>query len=66
MTTPKPTERPFSFDQSNDVITIYGINYAMEMFKHMAFSPTDGRWFKILKREDGVITVEVKKEENDI
>ena len=60
----KVEENPISYDRFNDVITIYGMKYAMDMFKHMAFSPTDeGRWYRILKREDGVITVEVKKEE---
>jgi hypothetical protein len=54
-------ENPVAYDPLNDVLVIYGIRYSMEMFRQMAFMPKeDGRWLKILDRQDGVITVKAK------
>lgn len=45
--------------QSN-VWLIYGIRYTDELFRHFAFG--DGSCFRIVKRENGIVTVERCKE----
>lgn len=52
----------FSYDAPNDIMTIEGIRYAGEMFREFGLGPNPGKWLRIISIEDGVLTVEVKKE----
>jgi hypothetical protein len=53
-----------AYDPTADTITIYGVKYAMELFKHLGIGPV-GRWLRVIKREDGVITLEQKEEPDE-
>jgi hypothetical protein len=43
-------------DVANDIITIHGVRYAGALFAHLGFGPVGGT-FKIVAREDGVVTL---------
>lgn len=49
-------------DDERDVITIYGIRYTGAIFRGLGFDLQLGQSFKILKREDGAITIQVTRE----
>ena len=40
------------------VVNIGGMRFSMELFRMFDTSPAPGPWFRIIKREDGIITVE--------
>lgn len=44
----------FRFDGT---VTIFGISYDIELFRHLGLGPV-GSVIKILKREDGVVTLQ--------
>jgi hypothetical protein len=46
-------------DLESHVITLYGVRYALELFEHIGVGPV-GTWLRIVKREDGVVTLERK------
>lgn len=50
-------------DDAADVITIYGIRYSGELFRGLGFDLRPGRSFRILKRENGVVTIRVEPDE---
>ena len=43
---------------NGDVITIYGIKYSGELFRHFGLNPSDERWFKIVENKDGILTIQ--------
>jgi hypothetical protein len=46
----------FSFDRDNDTLTVNGVKFAGLMFYGLATLP-EGTWLKLVKREDGVLTL---------
>lgn len=54
----------FSYDKQQDIMTIEGIKYSGEVFREFGIGPTPARWLRIIKLEDGVLHVEVKKDES--
>jgi hypothetical protein len=53
------TEKPASdvqIDPEGKIITIFGIRYAMDLFKHMGLGPLN-QPFELVNRADGVVTV---------
>ena len=46
-----------TIDFEKKIITVYGVNYALEIFEHLGLGPI-GSWVRIVKREDGVVTCE--------
>jgi hypothetical protein len=50
----------FAYDPVDDVLTIEGIRYSGDLFRYFALETPPGRWIRILKREDGRITLEQK------
>lgn len=47
-------------DNERDVITIYGINYSGSLFRGLGLETPEDAWMKIIKREDGVLHIEMK------
>ena len=45
-------------DTESRVLTIYGIRYTFELFQHLGAGPL-GHWMRIIRREDGVVTIEL-------
>ena len=41
-----------------DVVTIYGIKYSGDLFRGLGLETPVGKAFRIVKREDGVVTIE--------
>jgi hypothetical protein len=50
-------------DDEADIVTLYGIRYSGEIFRGLGFDLRPGQSFKILKREDGVITIQTARDE---
>lgn len=48
----------------NDTWIIHGIEYSDAIFKHFTFG--DDKSYKIIKREDGIITIQTQNQKNDI
>lgn len=46
----------------NCTVKIGNMRFTMELFRMFDTSPTPGPWFRIVKREDGVITIEQQHE----
>ena len=42
---------------NNDEITIYGMRYAGILFRDLGFALPLGKYFAIIKRDDGVVTI---------
>ena len=55
----------FSYDYSKDVMTIDGIKYSGELFRGLAFKIVEDEYFQIIERENGVITVQVTRSDNN-
>lgn len=51
-----------SYDSETDVVIIDGLKFAREVFAFMASEPTPGRWYRLIKREQGVVTIETRKD----
>jgi hypothetical protein len=58
MNSPTARSLAIAYDATTDVVTIEGIRYAGELFRGIGIGPTE-RWFKIVKREDGLVTLTV-------
>jgi hypothetical protein len=50
-------------DDASDVATICGIRYSGELFRGFGFDLKPGRSFRILQREDGVVTIHVMQDD---
>lgn len=53
----------FSYDTGNDIMTIEGIKYSGEIFRAFGIGPTPGKWLRIISLENGVLNVEVKRDQ---
>jgi hypothetical protein len=53
---PKPLQ--FSYDAIRDVLTIEGVQYSGGLFREFGLGPLN-RPLKIIKREDGLVTVQI-------
>lgn len=51
-----------TYDVATDVVTIDGIKYARELFKHFAASPY-GTTYRIVERLDGVIAIRTDRDD---
>jgi hypothetical protein len=62
----KDTPLKVSHDHFNDTLTVEGVTYSGELFRHLAFGPI-GRWYRLTERMycDGkpVVCVEMAPEE---
>jgi len=47
-----------SYDSTSDVCAIYGLKYSGELFRQFAKEMPIGAPFRIVKRENGEVTVE--------
>ncbi len=56
--------RHIQIDEVNGIITIYGIRYHESMFRGLGIETRPGRWIRILERDDGVITLQERPEED--
>ena len=50
-----------AYDETTDVVIIDGYKFARELFWNFTDSPP-GKWFRIVSRKDGVVTLEEKRE----
>lgn len=48
-----------TIDLERNLITIYGVCYSLQCFEYLGLGPI-GTWLRIVKREDGVVTLERK------
>lgn len=46
-----------TIDLERNLITIYGVCYSLQCFEYLGLGPI-GTWLRIVKREDGVVTLE--------
>jgi hypothetical protein len=54
---PKKTSLRWSYDGASDTFEIFGIRYAVDLFRELALGPIGGV-FRIVARTDGVVTLE--------
>lgn len=48
----------FDYDLSVDILTIEGVKYSGDLFRHLGFEPSaEDQAFQIVKREDGALTI---------
>lgn len=50
------------YDQRNDTVTIEGVTYAGIVFRELGKFMPLGQLFRLVNREDGVVTIERVKE----
>ena len=50
-----------TIDDENDIVTLYGIRYTGVIFRGLGFSIREDETFQIIKREDGVITIQTNR-----
>lgn len=48
----------FSYDEKEDILTVEGVRYSGDYFRFLAKEPPDPRWFRMKKREDGIVIVQ--------
>ena len=54
----------YSYDSSNDVLRVEGIDYSGSLFRTLGLGPTPvGRWIRITSKKDGVVTVQERTED---
>ena len=53
----------FSYDANNDLITIEGVTYTGDLFRLWARDLPLFQWHRIIRRENGVVTIETTKDE---
>lgn len=59
-----PDNISISYDSESDTVTLFGVRYAANLFRVTGFAPA-GRWLRIVKRENGYVTVFQTTPEND-
>lgn len=42
--------------EDGEIVTIFGVRYAIELFRHLAIGPIGSR-IEIVSREDGIVTL---------
>jgi len=47
----------FAYDPWTDVMTIEGFRYSGALFRDLATGLPSNRWFQVVSRDDGVITI---------
>jgi hypothetical protein len=47
----------FAYDARADTLTIEGVRYAGLVFRDLGYLFAPGRWFQIVTREDGLLTI---------
>lgn len=50
-----------SFDDVNEIATINGIKIAYGIFEHVTEVTPPGGWFRVIKIEDGTVTLEQRR-----
>lgn len=62
---PAPAAERFDpqYDVTTDTVVIFGVRYAVELFKTLAFGPL-GSTFRIVARNDGTVTLQSLNEES--
>ena len=58
-----PLSQNVQLDDERDIATVYGVKISGELFRTLGEPTPPGRWFRVVKTEDGVSTVEQKVEE---
>lgn len=53
----EPDQDFIKIDIDHRIITIFGIRYSMEIFRHLGLGEL-GSWIQIVRRENGVVTCE--------
>jgi len=59
----QPLSRSIEIDDERDIATIYGTKISGELLRTLGEPTPPGRWFRIIKCEDGVATIETKFEQ---
>lgn len=59
----QPLSKSIEVDDDRDVATIYGTKISGELLRTLGEPTPSGRWFRIIKIENGVATIETKCEE---
>jgi hypothetical protein len=52
------------FDDDADIANVFGVNIAGEIFRALGEPTPPGKWFRVVRVEDGVATLETKYEES--
>lgn len=47
----------FSYDESTDILTIEGVKWSGDLLRKMCTELPLGKWFRMVERADGVITI---------
>jgi hypothetical protein len=58
-----PLSAHIQVDDENDLIVSYGVKISGVMLRTLGEPTPPGRWFRVVKVEDGMATIETKMEE---
>lgn len=58
-------ELEIKYDKQEDTLTIEGIKYSGEVFRNLGFWMPVGMKFMLVKRDNGVVTIQRLQEEKD-
>lgn len=58
-----PLSKNVTLDDERDVATIYGVDIHGDLLRTLGEPTPPGRWFRIIKVENGTATIESKFEE---
>ena len=58
----QPLSKSIEIDDHNDIATIYGTKISGGLLRALGEPTPPGRWFRVIKCENGVSTIETKFE----
>ena len=57
----RPLSESVELDDERDIATVYGVKIAGELLRTLGEPTPPGRWFRVVKVEDGVATIETRQ-----
>ena len=60
---PLPISQSIQFDDEKDILIAYGTKISGELMRTLGEPTPPGRWFRIIKCENGISTIETKIED---
>lgn len=59
--TRRPLSESITFDDRQDIATVYGVKVSGELLRTIGEPTPEGQWFRVVKVEDGVSTIETRR-----
>lgn len=56
----RPLSAHVHIDDAHDILTVFGVKIAAPMLRRLSYPTPKGQWFRVVKIEGGVATIETK------